>query len=104
MIRRARWSESPMWSTPLSCQGDLEAPMAIVLLTGATGFVGRHLIGALTAAGHQVRCATRTVEQARERSPELDWVRLDLLDPATLDPALAGCDAAIFLVHAMGAD
>jgi len=76
--------------------------MAVILLTGATGFVGSHLIVALRAAGHTVRCATRSPVAARERSPELDWVTVDLLRPETLEPALAGCDAAVFLVHAMG--
>ena len=76
--------------------------MATILLTGATGFVGRHLIVALRAGGHTVRCGTRSPEAARAKAPELDWVALDLLRPETLVPALAGCDAAVFLVHAMG--
>jgi uncharacterized protein YbjT (DUF2867 family) len=73
-----------------------------VLLTGATGFVGSHVAVALRAAGHQVRCATRSSGRARASHPELEWVSLDLLRPETLAPALAGCDAAVFLVHAMG--
>ena len=76
----------------------------MILLTGATGFVGSHVAVALRAAGHEVRCATRDPDQARARSPELDWVAMDLLAPETLGPALAGCDAAVFLVHAMGHD
>lgn len=78
--------------------------MATILLTGATGFVGSHVAVALRAAGHTVRCATRDPEKARARAPELTWIALDLLDPVGLDPALAGCDAAVFLVHSMGAD
>jgi len=74
-----------------------------ILVTGATGFVGRHVVVALRAAGHTVRCASRSVERARACFPELDWVELDLLRPDTIAPALAGCDAAVFLVHAMGA-
>lgn len=78
--------------------------MATILVTGATGFVGRHLVVALRAAGHRVRGATRDVDQARARAPELDWVALDLRRPDTLAPALDGCDAAVFLIHAMGPD
>lgn len=77
--------------------------MSTILLTGATGFVGSHLLIALRAAGHTVRCATRSPGEARRKAPALDWVQLDLLRPDTLGPALAGCDAAVFLVHAMGA-
>lgn len=76
--------------------------MSTILLTGATGFVGSHLLVALRAAGHRVRCATRSPDEARAKAPELDWAAVDLLQPATLVPALAGCDAAVFLVHAMG--
>jgi uncharacterized protein YbjT (DUF2867 family)/membrane protease YdiL (CAAX protease family) len=76
--------------------------MTTVLVTGATGFVGRHLVDALGAAGYDVRCATRAPARARARDPAATWVELDLDRPATLAPALAGCDAAVFLVHAMG--
>ena len=76
--------------------------MATILVTGATGFVGRHVVAALGAAGHRIRCATRSPQSARTSFPDLEWVELDLHRPGTLAPALAGCDAAVFLVHAMG--
>ncbi len=76
--------------------------MGTILVTGATGFVGSHLVLALRAAGHRIRCATRSPGPARTRAPALDWVALDLLRPETLAPALAGCDTAIYLVHGMG--
>jgi uncharacterized protein YbjT (DUF2867 family) len=72
-----------------------------VLLTGATGFVGRHLYPALTAAGIEVRCATRDPDKAAKSYPARSWTRLDLDEPASLMPALAGCDAAVYLVHGM---
>ena len=87
----------------LSCSAHVsQSVMTTVLLTGATGFVGSHLVVALRAAGYTVRCATRSPDGARAKAPELEWVALDLLQPATLAPALAACDAAVFLVHAMG--
>jgi uncharacterized protein YbjT (DUF2867 family) len=73
-----------------------------VLLTGATGFVGRHLHGALEAAGYRVRCGSRDPARAAASRADQDWVRFDLADPATVDSALAGCQGAIYLVHGMG--
>jgi len=72
-----------------------------VLLTGATGFVGRHLYPALRAAGHEVICATRSARRAARRSPGRRWVALDVDRPSSVVEALHGCDAAIYLVHGM---
>lgn len=74
-----------------------------VLLTGATGFVGRHALPALRAAGWRVRCGARDPARAALRDPESEWVRCDLDQPATLATALTGCRAALYLVHGMGA-
>lgn len=74
-------------------------PRSRVLLTGATGFVGRHLLPALSAAGHDVRCGSRR-PPVRGGGPG-EWVRLDLDDEATLGPALEGCDLAVYLVHSL---
>jgi uncharacterized protein YbjT (DUF2867 family) len=76
--------------------------MSTILVTGATGFVGSHLIIALRAAGHRLRCGTRKPTLARSHDPDLEWVELDLLRQKTIEAALTGCDAAVFLVHAMG--
>lgn len=76
-----------------------------VLLTGATGFIGGRLLPALDAAGFGVRCLVRpgeklVVRQPLARQPEV--ATADLLDPASLPAALAGMDAAYYLVHSMG--
>lgn len=73
-----------------------------VLLTGATGFVGRHLIEALEGAGATVRCGTRSPDRARRRWPQRRWFELDLDRPHTLEPALDGCRVAYYLVHSVG--
>lgn len=62
-----------------------------MLIVGGTGFVGRHLGPALAARGWDVRIGSR-------RSPSCT---VDLDRPETLAPALAGCDAAVYLVHRM---
>jgi uncharacterized protein YbjT (DUF2867 family) len=76
-----------------------------VLLTGATGFIGGRLLPALDAAGFTVRCLVRPGERLVVRTPlvrEPEVVTADLLDPASLPAALAGMDAAYYLVHSMG--
>ena len=79
------------------------APLAgPILLTGATGFVGRHLAAALEGAGVALRCGTRSPERARGQWPRRAWVELDLDRPHTLAPALASCRAAFYLVHSVG--
>ncbi|MBN1605177.1 MAG: NAD(P)H-binding protein [Polyangiaceae bacterium] len=73
-----------------------------LLLTGATGFVGRYLYPALQASGHRVRCGSRDPLTARSRMPGREWVRLELSEPDTVCSALEGCDSAVYLVHAVG--
>ena len=76
-----------------------------VLLTGATGFIGGRLLPALDDAGFSVRCLVRpgetlVVRRPLARQPEV--VAADLLDASSLPAALAGMDAAYYLVHSMG--
>ena len=73
-----------------------------ILLTGATGFVGRALRPVLAAAGWRVRCLTRDQAAARRRWPAADWVEGDLGDEGACARALEGCRAAVYLVHSMG--
>jgi uncharacterized protein YbjT (DUF2867 family) len=69
-----------------------------VLVTGATGFVGRALLPALVVAGHRVRATSR---REAGQSGGVEWVRADVSRAADLPRALAGIDAAYFLVHGM---
>ncbi len=73
-----------------------------LLLTGASGFVGGAVRPALAAMGWSVRCLTRDVKRARKRAPDLDWVQGDVGDAASCARALAGCRAALYLVHGIG--
>ncbi|MBO9550263.1 NAD(P)-dependent oxidoreductase [Pseudomonas sp.] len=70
-----------------------------VLVTGASGFVGRHLVGALLARGHQVRAVARRVEaaQAMPWFDQVEFVRADVHDPQLDVGAL--CDGIDALVH-----
>lgn len=72
--------------------------MTHVLVTGATGFVGRRLTAELIAAGHEVRAMTR--RPAQYAGPGT-VVAGDVLDPGTLAAALSGVDVAYYLVHSL---
>ena len=71
----------------------------MILLTGATGFVGRHLVRRLSGAGEGVRCLVRS------GSPYLAWLQSHgveviaghLLDPEAIALACQGCRQIIHL-------
>lgn len=69
-----------------------------VLLTGATGFVGRRLAAELVDRGHTVRAMTRRPDSYDGPG---EPVGADVADRASLDLALAGADIAIYLVHSL---
>ncbi|MFB6106481.1 MAG: NAD(P)H-binding protein [Halobacteriaceae archaeon] len=76
-----------------------------VLVTGATGFVGRRLVPALLEAGHDVRALVR--DPSRYDPPAgVEVVVGDVLDLESLADAFDGVEAAYYLVHSMraGAD
>lgn len=62
-----------------------------ILVTGATGNVGRHVVASLRDAGYDVRVLTRR-PQAVPAVPGVRVLAGDLRDPATLRPALSGVD------------
>jgi NADH dehydrogenase len=71
----------------------------VILLTGGTGFVGRHVAAALRQRELPVRCLVRDPGRAR-RLEELgcDVVRGDVTEPESVRSAAAGCDAVVHLV------
>src|SRR5688572_4710009 len=69
-----------------------------VLVTGATGFVGAHLVAALAGAGHDVRAMTRRPQSYR--GPAVA-VAGDVGDASSLAAAVDGCDAAYYMVHSL---
>ena len=70
------------------------------LVTGATGFVGARLIGALQAAGHDVRAFARTPANVTADVPVVGG---DAVTGAGLAEAMDGVDVAYYLIHSMEA-
>ncbi len=70
-----------------------------VLVLGATGFIGRRLVGALLTQDVQVRCLSR--HPLAEPSPRVESILGDLLTGVGLEEALRGVDTAYYLVHSM---
>ena len=70
-----------------------------IAVTGATGFVGRHVAATLTGRGHRVRALVRRPEPARLLlGPAPELVPGDLADAATLAALVRSSDAVIHLV------
>jgi nucleoside-diphosphate-sugar epimerase len=60
----------------------------MILVTGGTGFVGRHVVSALCSAGHSVRVLTRHADHARTVLGDgVELAAGDVLDATTLDSA-----------------
>lgn len=81
----------------------LDTPVpARVAVTGASGFIGRHLIEALRAAETQVVALSRGPVEIED----VEWRRTDVLDPEALAEALRGCEAVVHLaaVNKWGSD
>ncbi|MFL6436713.1 MAG: complex I NDUFA9 subunit family protein [Terriglobales bacterium] len=72
-----------------------------VFLSGATGFVGSHLLKRLLRDGYEVRALARRrssgLAEPAPGSGSLEWIEGDVLSP-NVDFAIAGCDAVVNLV------
>src|SRR6202166_2540786 len=76
---------------------------SLVLLTGASGYIGGRLLKALEDAGWPVRCIARRPNFLRPRvAPSTEVVKADCLDRNSLSPSMDGVHTAYYLVHSMG--
>ncbi|MEI6292002.1 MAG: NAD(P)H-binding protein, partial [Chloroflexota bacterium] len=79
------------------------SPRKLILVTGATGYVGSRLIVRLLEAGYPVRVLVRDPARLQGR-PWLDQVEVaagDAMNLESLAPVLEGVSAAYFLIHGM---
>jgi uncharacterized protein YbjT (DUF2867 family) len=66
----------------------------MILITGGTGFIGRHLVARMASEGEQMRVLARH----RAEVPGAEIVRGDVTEPSSLAAAVQGCSAVIHLV------
>jgi uncharacterized protein YbjT (DUF2867 family) len=73
----------------------------LVLLTGATGFIGGRLVPRLLEAGYSVRCLVRDSRrlQGRPCSDRVEVVEGDTQQPETLSAALRDVWVTYYLIH-----
>lgn len=75
-----------------------------ILVTGATGYIGKRLIPLLSNSDHQVVCAVRDKLRADKSYAEddtIDVVEADFLKPETLHNIPDDIDVAFYLIHSM---
>jgi uncharacterized protein YbjT (DUF2867 family) len=74
-----------------------------ILVLGASGYIGQHLIPRLTAQGHEITAAARRIEWLEEQNwPHVICRYVDVYRPETLTAALWQIDAIYYLIHGMG--
>src|SRR3712207_3526171 len=83
-------------------------PRMKLLVTGANGFLGRHVVAEALRRGHAVRAMVRSVKDAARNGwvgrPNIEWVQADLRSRRGLVNAVSGCDAVLHLAAAKSGD
>lgn len=74
-----------------------------VLVLGASGYIGQHLVRELSARGYPVLAAARHIDRLQKLDlPGVTCRSVDLNQPQALPALLAGIDTLYYLVHGMG--
>lgn len=77
--------------------------MTKILVTGASGFIGKRLIGALIKEGHEVWALVRVkgISILPTEEPNLHYLWGDMRNPQVLDALPKDVDVAFYLMHSM---
>lgn len=77
-----------------------------ILLTGATGYIGKRILPSLVEKGYSIVCCVREKERFSlnsEWSDKVDVIEVDFLKKETLGRIPADIDTAYYLIHSMSA-
>jgi len=76
----------------------------LILVTGATGYVGGRLVPRLLEAGYRVRCLVRDPARLQGRAwlVQVEMFSGDVLQPKSLAAAMRGVNSVYYLVHSLG--
>jgi nucleoside-diphosphate-sugar epimerase len=97
-----RWVLSPVTSSSGGTGRRQNGEPRTALVTGATGFIGRHLVRALTERGLVVRALARNPERAKEiDAPAVEVVVGDVGDAAVTSGLAEGMDVVFHLASVM---
>ncbi|MDH4098262.1 MAG: NAD(P)H-binding protein, partial [Nitrospira sp.] len=78
---------------------------SLILLTGASGYIGGRLLPSLEEQGYRLRCLARHPDILRQKvRSTTEVVAGDVLDRQSLDNALRGVDVAYYMVHSMSSN
>jgi uncharacterized protein YbjT (DUF2867 family) len=78
--------------------------MKKILLTGATGYIGKRILPKLVKMGYQVVCGVRDIKRfnvPKSLECKVEVIKLDLLNRETLQNIPQDIDGAYYLVHSM---
>lgn len=88
-----------------SSTGEKTDTSGVVLLTGATGYIGGRLLPLLEARSDPVRCLARSPDKLRPQvALNTEIAQGDVLDRASLDRAMEGVQTAFYFVHLMSGE
>lgn len=74
-----------------------------ILVLGASGYIGQHLVTELSSQGYPVRAAARNTDRLQKLAlPGVSCHHIDLHWPVELPKLLEGVDTLYYLVHGMG--
>ena len=95
-------SAETMVASKLTANPSAIPEKSLILLTGASGYIGGRLLPSLENQGYRVRCVARHPEILKQKAgPSTEVVVGDVLDRPSLDSALHGVDVAYYMVHSM---